>query len=59
MKAFFAVLAIGGFIASSIANPIAISNGIEKRQDDNYDALDASLTTLLANIQQQTGAISM
>ncbi|KAI3324087.1 hypothetical protein HD806DRAFT_543498 [Xylariaceae sp. AK1471] len=58
MKAFFAVLAIGGFIASSIANPIAISNGIEKRQDDNYDALYASLTTLLTNIQEQTGAIN-
>jgi hypothetical protein len=56
--AFFTVFAIGSFIASSIANPIAIANGVEKRQDDDYAALDASLTTLLANIQKQTGAIS-
>jgi hypothetical protein len=59
MKAtFFTIFTIGGFIASSIANPIALSNGIEKRQDDDYTELDASLTTLLANIQEQTGAIS-
>ncbi|KAJ8121718.1 hypothetical protein ONZ43_g1907 [Nemania bipapillata] len=56
--AFLTFFAIGGFIASSIANPIALSNSVEKRQDDDYAELGASLTTLLANIQKQTAIIS-
>jgi hypothetical protein len=58
MKAtFFTLFAIGGFIASSIANPIAVADSV-KRQDANYDAIEASLTTLLSNIQAQTAIIS-
>ncbi|KAI1122090.1 hypothetical protein F5Y10DRAFT_287535 [Nemania abortiva] len=56
--AFLTVFAIGGFIASSIANPIAISNSVEKRQEDDYSELGAALTTLLADIQKQTAIIN-
>ncbi|KAI0399153.1 hypothetical protein F4802DRAFT_60226 [Xylaria palmicola] len=56
--AFLTFFAIGGFIASSIANPIAVSNGVEKRQDDDYAQLGASLETLLGNIQKQTAVIN-
>ncbi|KAI8626004.1 hypothetical protein F5Y19DRAFT_479084 [Xylariaceae sp. FL1651] len=60
MKAtLFTIFAIGGFIASSIANPIAVPNGVEKRQGDgDYTELNASMTSLLADIQKQTGAIN-
>ncbi|KAI0103965.1 hypothetical protein GGR51DRAFT_561342 [Nemania sp. FL0031] len=58
MKAFLTFFAIGGFIAGSIANPIAISNSVEKRQEDDYAALGATLTTLLADIQKQTAIIN-
>ncbi|KAI1423476.1 hypothetical protein F5Y12DRAFT_529961 [Xylaria sp. FL1777] len=54
--AFLTFFAIGGFITGAIANPIAVSNSVEKRQD--YSALGASLTTLLADIQQQTAIIN-
>lgn len=57
--AFLTFFAIGGFIASAIANPVAIAGSVEKRQDDDaYDALGESLTALLANIQKQTAVIS-
>ncbi|GAP92694.1 putative outer capsid protein VP5 [Rosellinia necatrix] len=56
--AFLTFFAIGGFIASSIANPIAAADSVEKRQDDDYAELGASLTALLANIQKQTGIIN-
>ncbi|KAI0515110.1 hypothetical protein F5B22DRAFT_202654 [Xylaria bambusicola] len=56
MKAIFTIFAIGGLITSAIANPIAVSESLEKRQD--YEALGASLTTLLANIQEQTAIIN-
>ncbi len=54
--AFLSFFAIGGFIASAIANPIAVTNSVEKRQD--YVELGVSLTTLLADIQKQTAIIS-
>ncbi|KAI1149334.1 hypothetical protein F4825DRAFT_464205 [Nemania diffusa] len=57
--AFLTFFAIGGFIASAIANPVAIAGSVEKRQDDDaYDALGESLTALLANIQKQTAVIN-
>ncbi|KAI0019178.1 hypothetical protein F4780DRAFT_780710 [Xylariomycetidae sp. FL0641] len=58
--AFLTFFAIGGFIASSIANPIgAATAGVSKRQDDeNFDDLNTSLTTLLANIKEQTAIIN-
>ncbi|KAI0394207.1 hypothetical protein F5Y17DRAFT_476013 [Xylariaceae sp. FL0594] len=69
MKAsFLTIFAIGSFIASTIANPIAAlshqsqtSKGLQERQtssDVDYDAMNASLTTLLADIQKQTGLIN-
>jgi hypothetical protein len=59
MKAsFLTFFAIGGFIASSIANPIAVTNDVAKRQDDDYAELGATLTTLLENIQGQTAIIN-
>ncbi|KAI0423649.1 hypothetical protein F5Y09DRAFT_336416 [Xylaria sp. FL1042] len=53
---FLTFFAIGGFLASAFAGPIAVSSGIEKRQD--YEELGASLTTLLADIQKQTAIIN-
>ncbi|KAI0483436.1 hypothetical protein F4859DRAFT_512091 [Xylaria cf. heliscus] len=60
MKAsFLTFFAIGGFIASSIANPIAVSGSVAKRQDDDdLAALGATLETLLSNIQEQTAIIN-
>ncbi|KAI0197816.1 hypothetical protein F4808DRAFT_463354 [Astrocystis sublimbata] len=61
MKAsFFTFLTIGGFVASSIANPIAVSDSVVKRQDDDdsYAELGATLETLLAQIQEQTALIN-
>ncbi|TGJ86915.1 hypothetical protein E0Z10_g1843 [Xylaria hypoxylon] len=54
--AFLTFFAIGGFIASAIANPVAVVNTVEKRQD--YSELGATLEGLLANIQQQTASIN-
>ncbi|KAI0908768.1 hypothetical protein F4823DRAFT_563563 [Ustulina deusta] len=54
--AFLSFFAIGGFIASAIANPITVTNSVEKRQD--YVELGVSLTTLLADIQKQTAIIN-
>lgn len=56
--AFLTLFAIGGFIASSIANPIVVSDSVAKRQDDSFDQLGAALETLLTNIQEQTAIIS-
>ncbi|KAI0860788.1 hypothetical protein F4860DRAFT_514432 [Xylaria cubensis] len=56
--AFLTFFAIGGFIASSIANPIAVSGSVAKRQDDGLADLGASLDTLLGQIQEQTAIIS-
>ncbi|KAI0183859.1 hypothetical protein EV127DRAFT_486706 [Xylaria flabelliformis] len=56
--AFLTFFAIGGFIASSIANPIAVSDNIAKRQDDGLADLGASLDTLLGQIQEQTAIIN-
>ncbi|KAI0449697.1 hypothetical protein F5B21DRAFT_508923 [Xylaria acuta] len=57
--AFLTFFAIGGFIASSIANPIAVSDSVVKRQDDDGLAeLGASLETLLSKIQEQTAIIN-
>ncbi|KAI0439422.1 hypothetical protein F4803DRAFT_47311 [Xylaria telfairii] len=59
MKAVFLTLfAIGGFIASAIANPIVVSDSVAKRQDDGLENLGASLETLLAKIQEQTAIIN-
>lgn len=59
MKAsFLTFFAIGGFIASSIANPIVVANDVAKRQDDDYAELGATLETLLSSIQAQTALIS-
>ncbi|KAH8158678.1 hypothetical protein CIB48_g9567 [Xylaria polymorpha] len=56
--AFLTLFAIGGFIASSIANPIVVSDSVAKRQDDSFDQLGAALETLLTNIQEQTAIIN-
>ncbi|KAI5917336.1 hypothetical protein F4810DRAFT_60407 [Camillea tinctor] len=59
MKAsLFTLFTIGGFFASTIANPVAMSSNVEKRQDDEYDDLTASLTTLFEKIQEQTAIIN-
>ncbi|KAI1503448.1 hypothetical protein F5X99DRAFT_105059 [Biscogniauxia marginata] len=59
MKAsLFTIFTVGGFIASTIANPVAMSGSVEKRQDEEYDELNASLTTLFAKIQEQTAIIN-
>ncbi|KAF2964539.1 hypothetical protein GQX73_g9040 [Xylaria multiplex] len=55
-SSFLTFFAIGGFIASAIANPIAVTNSVEKRQD--LTELGATLETLLANIQKQTAIIN-
>lgn len=53
MKAtLFTLFAVGGFLATSIASPLAV----EKRQD--IDAIETSLETLLTQIQEQTELIS-
>ncbi|KAI0812937.1 hypothetical protein GGR55DRAFT_677265 [Xylaria sp. FL0064] len=53
---FLTFFAIGGFLTSALAGPIAVSSSVEKRQD--YDALQATLTTLFADIQKQTAIIN-
>ncbi|KAI1636871.1 hypothetical protein F4809DRAFT_641113 [Biscogniauxia mediterranea] len=59
MKAsLFTLLTFGGFFASTIANPVATSSSVEKRQDEEYDELNASLTTLFEKIQEQTAIIN-
>ncbi|KAI0593567.1 hypothetical protein F4775DRAFT_492779 [Biscogniauxia sp. FL1348] len=61
MKAsLFTLLTFGGFFASTIANPVAMSSSssVEKRQDEEYDELNASLTTLFEKIQEQTAIIN-
>ncbi|KAI6084143.1 hypothetical protein F4821DRAFT_280332 [Hypoxylon rubiginosum] len=53
MKAtLFTLFAVGGFLATSIASPLAV----EKRQD--IDAIETSLETLLTQIQEQTELIN-
>ncbi|KAI1265531.1 hypothetical protein F5Y18DRAFT_435894 [Xylariaceae sp. FL1019] len=55
----FTVFALGGWFATTIANPMAFGNSVEKRQDEpDYTELNDSLTALLADIQTQTGAIN-
>ncbi|GAW23515.1 hypothetical protein EKO27_g4783 [Xylaria grammica] len=54
--AFLTFFAIGGFIASAVANPIAVTDSVEKRQD--YAELGATLEGLLTNIQKQTAIIN-
>ncbi|KAI1805372.1 hypothetical protein F4811DRAFT_561221 [Daldinia bambusicola] len=57
MKAtLFTLFAVGGFIASSIANPINVETSVEKRQD--IDAIETSLETLFTQIQEQTAKIN-
>ncbi|KAI2618592.1 hypothetical protein GGS26DRAFT_584935 [Hypomontagnella submonticulosa] len=57
MKAtFFTVLALGGFLATSIASPVAVDTSIEKRQD--IDAIETSLEALFTQIKEQTGKIN-
>ncbi|RYC64085.1 hypothetical protein CHU98_g2110 [Xylaria longipes] len=57
--ALLTFFAIGGFIASSIASPTAVSDSVAKRQgDDGLAELGASLETLLSNIQAQTAIIN-
>ncbi|KAJ2996037.1 hypothetical protein NUW58_g1104 [Xylaria curta] len=57
--AFLTFFAIGGFIASAIANPIAVSNSVaEKRQDDDLAKLGATLEGLLGDILKQTAIIN-
>lgn len=53
---FFSVLALGGFIATSIASPVVVDTGVQKRQD--IDAIETALETLFAQIQEQTTQIS-
>ncbi|KAI1343149.1 hypothetical protein F5Y15DRAFT_412812 [Xylariaceae sp. FL0016] len=55
--AFLTLFAIGGFIASSIANPIAL-DAVEKRQDEDYTDLNTEMTTLLAKIKEQTAIMN-
>lgn len=57
MKAsLFTLFAVGGFIATSIANPINDETNVEKRQD--IDAIETSLESLYTQIQEQTAKIS-
>ncbi|KAI1354768.1 hypothetical protein F5Y01DRAFT_272692 [Xylaria sp. FL0043] len=53
---FLAFFALGGLLTSAFASPVAVSSSVEKRQD--YDALEATLTTLFADIQKQTAIIN-
>ncbi|KAI1442255.1 hypothetical protein F5Y02DRAFT_266579 [Annulohypoxylon stygium] len=53
---FFSVLALGGFIATSIASPVVVDTGVQKRQD--IDAIETALETLFAQIQEQTTQIN-
>ncbi|OTB09655.1 hypothetical protein M426DRAFT_316193 [Hypoxylon sp. CI-4A] len=50
------LFAFGGFLATSIANPINVETSIEKRQD--IDAIETSLEALYTQIQEQTGKIN-
>ncbi|KAI1416662.1 hypothetical protein F5Y13DRAFT_205500 [Hypoxylon sp. FL1857] len=57
MKASLLTLfAFGGFLATSIASPLAVDTSVEKRQD--IDAIETSLETLFTQIQEQTGKIN-
>ncbi|KAI1662056.1 hypothetical protein F4813DRAFT_396731 [Daldinia decipiens] len=57
MKAtLFTLFAVGGFIATSIANPINAETSVEKRQD--IDTIETSLESLYAQIQEQTAIIN-
>ncbi|KAI2472850.1 hypothetical protein F4781DRAFT_427943 [Annulohypoxylon bovei var. microspora] len=54
--ALFSFLALGGFIATSIANPVALDTSVEKRQD--IDVIETALETLFTQIQEQTTKIN-
>ncbi|OTA62358.1 hypothetical protein K449DRAFT_434020 [Hypoxylon sp. EC38] len=50
------LFAFGGFIATSIASPLAVDTSVEKRQD--IDAIETSLEALFTQIQEQTAKIN-
>ncbi|KAI1097333.1 hypothetical protein F4804DRAFT_178649 [Jackrogersella minutella] len=52
----FSLLAFGGFLATSIANPVAVDTSMEKRQD--IDAIETALETLFTQVQEQTAKIN-
>ncbi|KAI1777013.1 hypothetical protein F4818DRAFT_332859 [Hypoxylon cercidicola] len=57
MKAtLFTLFAVGGFLATSIASPVAVETSVEKRQD--IDGIETSLEMLFTQIQEQTGKIN-
>lgn len=53
---FLTLFAFGGFLATTIANPIAAGSVVEKRQD--LDAIETSLETLFTQVKEQTAKIS-
>ncbi|KAI1211398.1 uncharacterized protein F4807DRAFT_37354 [Annulohypoxylon truncatum] len=52
----FGVLALGGFIVTSIASPVVVDTSVKKRQD--IDAIETALETLFTQIQEQTTQIN-
>ncbi|KAI1077191.1 hypothetical protein F5B20DRAFT_276423 [Whalleya microplaca] len=52
----FTLFAFGGFLATSIANPVVAETTVQKRQD--YDGIQVQLETLFDQIKEQTAKIN-